>query len=316
MPVSLCDLLRNALLRVGFVSPAAALYWGRSTLPVLLTLLFLAVPKVCQGRSSEEEIARNLYRAAKGYYRTGNYAEALAGFQKAYKLSGRHVLLYNVALCQGRLGRAKKAIKTFLRYLKRFPREQREVMGQIAKQRARIRSTFLVVTGGVLGAKIFVNTRPVGTLPLKGRLPVPCETPLNLLVVSKGMRFEKRLTVMAGETAVVSVTMIKSHKEKRVRLILLQKKATHAPKKRKRRALLPKVLWGVGVTLLVGGSATGFYALNRVAKAKEANDDGLPHRQGAFEDKARQFGYITDGALALSVGALALGTLLYYLEDN
>lgn len=263
------------------------------------------------------EIAKNLYRAGKGFFKDKQYLEALKSFSKAYSLSGRHILLYNIALCQGRLGRAKEAKKTFTQYLVHFPKERADVAKRLKKLDELIANTFLVVTGGVHGAKVYVNGTFRGTLPLSGRLSVPSEEPLQVVVlVDKSMRYEKSVRVMAGETTTVSATLVTTQAKKVPKLVILTRKKTQVEKKRTRASLLPRLLWGAGAVFLIGGSASGIYALNRVAKAEEANSDGQWDLQRSYEDQAKRYGWITDGAFALSVSALAAGTLLYYLENK
>jgi tetratricopeptide (TPR) repeat protein len=63
------------------------------------------------------EAAKAHYAAGSADFDAGRYADALVEFEKAYRLSGRGALLYNIGVCHERLGHAQLAIDSFQRYL-------------------------------------------------------------------------------------------------------------------------------------------------------------------------------------------------------
>jgi tetratricopeptide (TPR) repeat protein len=67
------------------------------------------------------ESAKAHFAAGSHDFEAGRFADALGEFEKAYKLSGRAPLLYNIALCHERLGHAAQAIEAFERYLQSLP---------------------------------------------------------------------------------------------------------------------------------------------------------------------------------------------------
>lgn len=88
--------------------------------------------------SLDEERARRLYVIGDDHYAHGRYEEALAAFEESYALSGRPVLLYNMANAQERAGFTREAIESLESYLPHAaPRERAAVEARITSLRAR-----------------------------------------------------------------------------------------------------------------------------------------------------------------------------------
>ena len=65
----------------------------------------------------EEPEARALFERGQSVYHEGDYETALEAWTRAYELSGRAAILYNIAQAHGRLGRfldEKRALERFL----------------------------------------------------------------------------------------------------------------------------------------------------------------------------------------------------------
>ncbi len=60
--------------------------------------------------------ARELYDNGEILYAEGRYEDAIVAFEEAYRLSGRPLLLFNMANAQERLGRWREALDTLSRY--------------------------------------------------------------------------------------------------------------------------------------------------------------------------------------------------------
>jgi tetratricopeptide (TPR) repeat protein len=71
--------------------------------------------------ASRDREARGLFEAGGEAFTAGRYADALDYFQRAYALSGRAVLLYNIGVAADRLRRDDEAITAFERYLSDAP---------------------------------------------------------------------------------------------------------------------------------------------------------------------------------------------------
>jgi tetratricopeptide (TPR) repeat protein len=64
------------------------------------------------------ESAKAHFSAGSHDFEAGRFADALGEFEKAYKLSGRAPLLYNIGVCHERLGHLTQAIDAFEQYLR------------------------------------------------------------------------------------------------------------------------------------------------------------------------------------------------------
>lgn len=72
--------------------------------------------------------AKQAYEEALRAFNLGQWDEAVAGFQKSYKLSGDAALLFNVAQAQRQAGHVKEAIVAYKAFLREKPRTPRREM--------------------------------------------------------------------------------------------------------------------------------------------------------------------------------------------
>ncbi len=83
--------------------------------------------------------ARELYLEGDRHYQEGRYEQAVSAFQESYRLSGRPLLLFNLANAYERLGRYQEALDSLRGYLPHAPwAEQAQVRARLAslEQRA------------------------------------------------------------------------------------------------------------------------------------------------------------------------------------
>jgi len=103
-----------------------------------LSLLYPPTPSLAGRRSarhakkSAEREARELFRQGDAHYRAGRYQEAAAAFEKAYELSNRPALLYNLANAHERLGNRGRAATYLRKYLEHPNVRSREAVEQRA----------------------------------------------------------------------------------------------------------------------------------------------------------------------------------------
>ncbi|MFK7985415.1 MAG: tol-pal system YbgF family protein [Sandaracinaceae bacterium] len=91
--------------------------------------------------AAPDDQARSLYLRGDRLYAEGHYEESLAAFEEAHRLSGRPVLLFNIANVYERLGRLDEARAALLRYSPDAPEEQRStVVTRIANLEERLRA--------------------------------------------------------------------------------------------------------------------------------------------------------------------------------
>ena len=86
----------------------------------LTAVAFLvAVPQRAgaQAESEDDERARSHFQAGASHYEAGDYEEALGEFQRAYEISARPELFYNLSLAHQQLGNLDQAVEFLSRYL-------------------------------------------------------------------------------------------------------------------------------------------------------------------------------------------------------
>ncbi len=86
-----------------------------------LTLLLVSYQGVARGQEPSDEAARFHFKAGKSYFDTGDYELALREFERAYELSQRPQLHYNISVAHEKLGNLEKAIPALEKYLAEAP---------------------------------------------------------------------------------------------------------------------------------------------------------------------------------------------------
>jgi len=110
---------------------------------VALASLTSAMPVVAQDHGTTESLdveARALFTAGSTAFEDTRYGDALVHFQRAYELSQRSVLLYNVGVSADRVRRDAVALAAFERFLREVPvhPRRREVEARVVVLRASV----------------------------------------------------------------------------------------------------------------------------------------------------------------------------------
>jgi len=81
----------------------------------VVSLTALTAPLVAQeaGATSTDSEARVRFEAGRMAFAADRYEDALADFERAYELSHRGVLLFNIAQSLARLGRNREAVERY-----------------------------------------------------------------------------------------------------------------------------------------------------------------------------------------------------------
>ena len=80
-----------------------------------------------QGGQDRTEEAKGLFNAGRAAFDAGRYPDALDYFQRAYAISGRAGLLYNIGLSYDRLREDERALAAYDQYLTLAPEAQNRV---------------------------------------------------------------------------------------------------------------------------------------------------------------------------------------------
>jgi Tfp pilus assembly protein PilF len=82
-------------------------------------------------QKADDERGRFHFQAGASYYEAGDYEDALREFQRAYEVSKRPELFYNLSLCHQQLGHLSEAAK----YLERYLQEVENVPNRVNLER-------------------------------------------------------------------------------------------------------------------------------------------------------------------------------------
>lgn len=90
--------------------------------------------------SAADEEARARFESGRLAFAAGRYADALSDFRRAYELSQRPVLLYNIGVAADRLRRDQEALEAFERYLREVeaPDNRAEVEARVVVLREQL----------------------------------------------------------------------------------------------------------------------------------------------------------------------------------
>ena len=129
-----CDIFLP-MARVGIAGAGALFYstLSASMLVLSISVMGLSVTEKASAQNGTDAEAKALFQAGRFAFEDGRYEEALKNFERAYELSKRPQLLYNVGTAADRLRQNEKALKAFKEYLKKVPKSpnRREVEGRI-----------------------------------------------------------------------------------------------------------------------------------------------------------------------------------------
>jgi tetratricopeptide (TPR) repeat protein len=84
---------------------------------LILGLAVMGLTWPATARADEQELARAHFLTGRSYYDQERYADALKEFEEAYRISKRVGFLYNIGVCDEKLGRDNEALTAYQGYL-------------------------------------------------------------------------------------------------------------------------------------------------------------------------------------------------------
>lgn len=92
-------------------------------LALLVALSLAALPAAAQTDSGSDEDARALFDRGRAAYEEERFEDAVRAFRRAYVLSPRYQLLYNIGQAELRAGHDDRALEAFEGYLRQAPED-------------------------------------------------------------------------------------------------------------------------------------------------------------------------------------------------
>lgn len=123
----------------------------RSALVSLLAAVLLGVAGPALAQQDLDAAARAHFQSGTAYFETGDYESALREFQRAYDMSQRPALLYNIYLAQERLNQLAPAADALERYLAAVPDDPRHGTLALRLENIRRRIAEQQTTGAATG---------------------------------------------------------------------------------------------------------------------------------------------------------------------
>jgi tetratricopeptide (TPR) repeat protein len=179
-------------------------------LPVITALTLSLLP--ARGRADARADARAKLVQGSELLKHGQFEEALARFQEAYRLVPSPKIQYNFGLAYRGLGRKADALEAFERFLGEAPDASKETRQNAARERAQLASqiTVLEVKVDLPGAEVFVDGRSFGV----GRAtPIYLDPGPHQLMVEKageGPAYTERINGTPGQKITVMARLIRT----------------------------------------------------------------------------------------------------------
>lgn len=167
----------------------------------------LATTSVSSADDAHKKEAQALFEMGVKQADAGDSAAALSSFRAAYEKAPNYRVLYNIGKLCSRIGDAACAVRAYEQYLhdggSEVPAKRRKEIESDLKGLTRTIAT-VVIKSNVRGAEVLVDDVSVGKTPFSAPVPVNGGSH-KIVLVREGGNVEKRVTVVAGESATVKL---------------------------------------------------------------------------------------------------------------
>lgn len=135
--------------------------------------------------AAAEARAKQLFVLGAGLFEAGRYEAAAEVFEEAYRLSGRHLLLYNIASARERQGKHAEAIAAIERLIPHLPEAERAT----ARQRVEVLRAEQAKHADASPSRAPANASPqqLTLAPQRVRLHTPAPSPWRWGVLTAGI---------------------------------------------------------------------------------------------------------------------------------
>jgi len=164
-----------------------------------------------RGWADARSEARNKLVQGGEFLKRGEYDQALARFQEAYRLVPSPKIFYNFGLAYRGMGRKADALESFERFLAEAPDAAKEARQIATKEKGQLvgQITLLEVKVDLPGAEVFVDGRSYGTSRTS---PIYLDPGPHQLMVEKageGPAYTERINASAGQKITVMARLVR-----------------------------------------------------------------------------------------------------------
>ena len=161
-----------------------------------------------QAEITAKEEARKHFDQGLALFDRGSLDAAYPEFEKSISIYPTRSAIKNAALCLRRLNRFAEAVDMNERLLA-FPGVSEEERGIAQNELNQLRPVVgnIVIDGVQAGATVTVDSKPVGTTPLKGPVHVPVGTRVVRILKAGFETFEKRVEAAGGKEVTVRAVL-------------------------------------------------------------------------------------------------------------
>lgn len=180
-----------------------------ASLAILVPMGLPGSPELAHAENDKAEASRHFKLGVK-LYAESKFDEALIEFQRAYELSPHPSVLYNIAASHRELSHYGEAIQYYEQFLaegKGVAKADLLARARVELQELRGRIGSVVIDVTPAGVTVTVDEREVGTTPLDGPVIVGPGRHTFVLRAPSGQVESRTVTIAAGDTATVSLTM-------------------------------------------------------------------------------------------------------------
>ncbi len=276
----------------------------------LLLVLTLCGPALAQSKNE----AASAFARGQALHAKGDYASAIAAFERAYQLKPHHAVLCSIALCYEQMNRFVEAAAQYRRCLSEGA--ERSAKAASVKQALKAvegKINYVEVKSPGAGGSVFVDGVAHGAAPQR----VPLDPGRHVIEVRR-----------EGATTATATLRVVSGEERTLTLVPAAPAATSKPQvvapalppparsepvaePRSRRRLSPAWFWtSVGLTVALGGAAAVMGGLTY----KTASDyDKTPTKEGYDTFMSRRLA--TNVLAGVALAAAGTGTVLFFFTD-
>lgn len=251
--------------------------------------------------------AAQAFKEGQALFAHGEYLEAAAAFERAYRLAPHPAALANIGFCYDEVGDYPRAVSAFRKYMKQpnpqAPQDTVKISTYLDNMKSKVGD--LAIRCSLASCEVIVDNMPRGVTPTNLVL-LAGEHSVDVVAVDGGPRRHYNITVPQGRELVLDAVLTGEPAEPR------DAPATAAPKTEKKPIRLRAPFWVATSATVVGlGAVAVLVGLNHTNmqdfKAGDSSDPALLQR-------GNQLTLGTNIAIGLSVAAATTAIILAIID--